>query len=80
MILSSWTTVYSLRSIISTNHMTPLCDHPVTHFALTNRHNMEGDESWAVGEMQIFSEALAQPAQFYSVEELGQTGNIEQDM
>lgn len=29
---------FTLWSIISTNHMTPLCDHPVIHSASTNRH------------------------------------------
>lgn len=38
MILPSWTAVHSLWSIISTNLMTPLRDHPVIHSALTNRH------------------------------------------
>jgi len=34
---------------------------------------MEGNESWAAGVMQIFYEALAQPAQFCNVDTLGQT-------
>lgn len=37
MISLSWTTVRSPWSIISTNHMTPLCDHPVIPSALTNK-------------------------------------------
>lgn len=65
------TTVRSLWSIISTNHMTPLCDHPVIHSALTNKH-AAWRQRWVVGNadlLDINSEALAQPAQFSSVEE-----------
>lgn len=73
-ILSSWT-VCSLWSIISTNHMTPLCDHPVIHSALTNKHAAAWKERraglWENAVLQDISggEALAQLAQLSSVEE-----------
>lgn len=38
----SWTAVRSMWSIISTNHMTPLCDHLAIHSALTNKQQHGG--------------------------------------
>lgn len=74
MILPSWTTVCSLWSIISTNHTTPLCDHPVIHSALTNKHAAWRERRAGLWEnadlLDINSKALAQPAQLCSVEEL----------
>lgn len=52
-ILSSWTTVRSLWSIISTNHMTPLCDHPVIHSALTNKHAAWRERRTGLWEMEV---------------------------
>lgn len=69
MILSSRTTVRSLWNIISTNNMTPLCDHPVIHSALTNKHaawrERRAGLSGNADLLDINSDALAQPAQLF---------------
>lgn len=65
--------------------MTPLCDHPVIHSALTNKHAAWKESRAGLWETQISwiltSEAVAQPARFPSVEETRtKTGNTEWDM
>lgn len=52
-ILLSWMAICSLWSIISTNHMTPLCDHPVSHSASTNKQQHGGRGVLVRGETQI---------------------------
>lgn len=74
MILSSRTTVRSLWSTISTNNMTPPCDHPVIHSALTNKRAAWRETSSGLSGnadlLDINSDASAQPAQLSCVEEL----------
>lgn len=60
-----------LWNIISADHMTPLRDHPVIHYALTNKHT-----AWRKRRAALWmkstdllganSKALAQPAQLCS--------------
>lgn len=57
-----------LWSIISADHMTPLRDHPVIHYASTNKHTARrkrGAALWveSTDPLGANSEGLAQPAQ-----------------
>lgn len=72
MMLSFWIANHSLWSTISSNHMTPLCDHPVIHSALTNKHAAWRKRSAGLWEMQILCiQTVNLFAQLSGMEELG---------